>query len=73
LQTLEGYCAESRPSHLIYSETFVSQLKDDLLARELFINLKEAQVLLEDYRQHYNYHRPHGALGYITPAEAPAL
>ena len=35
-----------------YSKTFISRLRDELLERELFVNLKEAQVLLEDYRDH---------------------
>ncbi len=53
-----------------YSETFISRsMRDELLERELFVNLKEAQVLLEDYPKHYNHKRPHGALGYLTPAE----
>ncbi len=52
-----------------YSETFVSRLRDELLDRAIFAKLKEAQVLLEDYRSHYNHNRPHGALGYSTPAE----
>ena len=29
----------------------------------------EAKVLIEDYRGHYNHHRPHSALGYRTPVE----
>ena len=29
----------------------------------------ETKVLVEDYRGHYNHHRPHSALGYQTPAE----
>jgi putative transposase len=29
----------------------------------------EAKVLVEDYREHYNHHRPHSALGYRTPAQ----
>ena len=32
-------------------------------------DLLEAKVLVEDYRKHYNHHRPHSALGYQTPAE----
>jgi len=55
------------------SETFIGRLRDELLERELFANLKEAQVLLEDYRDHYNRKRPHGALGYLTPAEFAAI
>jgi putative transposase len=35
----------------------------------MFADLLEAKVLVEDYRDHYNHHRPHSALGYQTPAE----
>jgi transposase InsO family protein len=57
---------------IAYSETFISRLRDELLNREVFVNLKEAQVLSGDYREHYNNHRPHGALGYLTLAEFAA-
>lgn len=67
------YIEPGAPWENAYSETFVSQLRDELLDRELFINLKEAQILLEDYREHYNRRRPHGALGYMTPAEFATL
>jgi Integrase core domain len=40
-----------------------------VLKREVFADLLEAKVLVEDYRGHYNHHRPHSALGYQTPAE----
>ncbi len=66
------YIEPGSPWENAYSETFVSRLRDELLDRELFINLKEAQVLLEDYRGHYNQSRPHGALGYLTPEEFAA-
>jgi putative transposase len=49
----------------LLKETFISRMREELLEREMFVNLKEAQVLLEDYRDHYNHHRPHGALGYL--------
>jgi putative transposase len=67
------YIEPGAPWENAYSETFISRLRDELLDRELFANLKEAQVLLEDYRDHYNHHRPHGALGYLTPAEFAAI
>lgn len=66
------YIEPGSPWENAYAETFVGRLRDELLARELFANLKEAQVLAEDYREHYNHHRPHGALGYLTPAEFAA-
>ncbi len=67
------YIEPGSPWENAYSETFISRLRDELLERELFTNLKEAQVLLEDYRSHYNHNRPHGALGYLTPAEFAAI
>lgn len=57
----------------LLSETFISRLRDELLDREVFANLKEAKVLAKDYRDHYNRQRPHGALGYLTPAEFAAI
>jgi transposase InsO family protein len=51
-----------------YVESFNGKLRDELLARELFDTLKEAQVLLEAWRREYNTIRPHSALGYRPPA-----
>jgi integrase-like protein len=34
----------------------------------LFSCLAEARVLIEDWRQDYNAHRPHSALGMMAPA-----
>ena len=57
-----------------YSESFNGKLRDELLDRELFYTLREAQVLIEWWRQHYNGVRPHSALGYRPPApEARAV
>jgi len=55
-----------------FNESFNSRLRDELLNAELFMNLKEAQVVTEDYRLDYNHHRPHSSLGYATPAEFAA-
>lgn len=66
------YIEPGAPWENAYSETFVSRLRDELLDRELFANLKEAQILLEDHREHYNHYRPHGSLGHMTPAEFAA-
>jgi transposase InsO family protein len=66
------YIEPGAPWENAYSETFISRLRDELLDREAFANLTEAQVLAGDYREHYNHSRPHGALGYLTPAEFAA-
>src|ERR687894_2002685 len=44
------------------------QLRDELLRAEVFNTLREAQVLIERWRKHYNTARPHSALGYRPPA-----
>ncbi len=51
-----------------YIESFNGKLRDELLDRELFYSLREAQVLVEEWRRHYNTRRPHSALGYRPPA-----
>ena len=63
------YIEPGAPWENAYSETFISRFSDELLNREVFADLVEAKVLIEDYRGHYNHHRPHSALGYQTPAE----
>ncbi|MSO21541.1 MAG: IS3 family transposase, partial [Acidobacteria bacterium] len=35
---------------------------------EIFYSLKEAQVVIEQWRQQYNTRRPYSALGYRPPA-----
>jgi len=55
-----------------YGESFLARLRDEVLDRELFTSELEARVVLEDFRGHYNHDRPHGALGYRTPAEYAA-
>src|SRR3712207_3510285 len=44
------------------------KLRDELLDGEVFHTLREAQVLIEQWRRHYNTVRPHSALGYRPPA-----
>lgn len=51
-----------------YCESFNSKLRDELLAREIFYDLREAKVLIETWRRYYNTARPHSSLGYRPPA-----
>ena len=51
-----------------YVESFNGKLRDELLRAEVFNTLREAQVLIERWRKHYNTARPHSALGYRPPA-----
>lgn len=51
-----------------FVESFHGRLRDECLNREQFWTLTEARVVIEDYRHHYNQHRPHSKLGYLSPA-----
>ena len=52
-----------------YIESFFDKLRDECLNREVFRNGREAQVIVENWRQEYNNYRPHSSLDYLTPAE----
>jgi putative transposase len=51
-----------------YCESFNGKLRDELLNGEIFYSLKEARILIEQWRQHFNTVRPHSSLGYRPPA-----
>lgn len=51
-----------------YVESFNGKLRDELLNGEIFYSMKEAQVMIEKWRRHYNTKRPHSSLGYKPPA-----
>ena len=50
-----------------YIESFNGKMRDELLNGEIFYSLKEAQVIIEMWRHHYNTIRPHSSLGYRPP------
>ena len=43
-------------------------LRDELLNGEIFYTLREAQIVIESWRRHYNAVRPHASLNYRPPA-----
>lgn len=51
-----------------YIERFNGKHRDEKLNGELFFTLKEAQVLIENWRIEYNTFRPHSSLKYRPPA-----
>jgi len=53
-----------------YCESFNGKLRDECLNGEIFYSLREAQVVIEKWRVHYNTLRPHSSLGYRPPAPA---
>ena len=49
-------------------ESFHSRVRDELFDVEEFSCLAEARVVIEDWREDYNRHRPHSSLGMRAPA-----
>jgi transposase InsO family protein len=63
-----AYIEPGSPWENGYVESFNSKLRDELLNGEIFYSLREAQILIEGWRQHYNAIRPHSALRWTPPA-----
>jgi len=54
-----------------YVESFNGKMRDELLNREIFYTLKEAQILIERWRKEYNYIRPHLPLDIVPQRHKP--
>ena len=63
-----AYIAPGSPWENGYVESFNARLRDELLDGEIFYSLREAQIVIESWRRHYNAIRPHQSLGYRPPA-----
>ncbi len=63
------YIKPGSPWQNARGESFNGRLRDECLNVEWFNNLREAKVVIESWRQHYNKERPHSRLKYQTPVE----
>src|SRR5262249_2663453 len=63
-----AYIERGSPWENGYIESFNARLRDELLDGEIFYTLREAQIVIESWRRHYNTIRPHASLGYKPPA-----
>ena len=63
-----AYIDPGSPWQNPFVESFHSRVRDELLDVELFACLAEAQVVIGDWREDYNRHRPHSSLGMRAPA-----
>jgi len=63
-----AYIEPGSPWENGYCESFNARFRDELLNGEVLYSLREAQILIEQWRRHYNAIRPHSALGYRPPA-----
>ena len=62
------YITPGSPWENGYCESFNGKLRDECLNGEIFYSLKEATVVIEQWRKQYNTIRPHSSLNYRPPA-----
>jgi putative transposase len=58
-----------KPVENAHIESFNGRLRDECLNVHQFASLDDARQKIEAWRQDYNQHRPHSALGHLTPSE----
>jgi transposase InsO family protein len=70
LRQIEVSMAQGKPTPVACRDAGISQqsYRDELLNGEIFYSLKEGQIVMEQWRKHYNTIRPHSSLGYRPPA-----
>jgi putative transposase len=57
------------PEENSYIEAFHSILEHDVIERNVFDSYYEAKEMLDRYFSHYNYHRLHRSIGFMTPQQ----
>lgn len=62
-----AYIEPGSPWENGYCESFNGKMRDEFLNGEIFYSLREAQIIIEKWRNHYNTKRPHSALSYRPP------
>ena len=67
LGTRPLYIEPGSPWERGYCESFNGKLREKCRNGEIFYSLKEARIVIEQWRQQYNRIRPHAALGYRPP------
>ena len=65
--TKTAYIEPGSPWENGFCESFNARLKDEFLNGDIFYTLKEAKILIEQWRVHYNTLRPHSSLNWKPP------
>jgi putative transposase len=66
------FIAPWKPVQNAFIESFNGRLRDECLNEHIFVNLHNAQQIIESWRQDYNTNRPHSSLNDMTPEEFSA-
>jgi putative transposase len=64
-----AFTRPGKPVENAFIESFNGRLRDECLNVHSFVSIAHARQLIAERRRDYNGHRPHGALGHLTPSE----
>lgn len=67
-----AFIAPGKPWQNGSNESFNGRFRDECLDMEWFRTRREAVVVIESWRKHFNEVRPHSSLRYLTPTEFAA-
>lgn len=62
------YISPGSPWENPFIESFNGTFRGECLNRWIFADGREAQAIIEQWRQEYNHRRPHSSLSYLPPA-----
>src|SRR5476651_1060700 len=64
LRQIEVVMGQGKSTQIACRDAGIAEqsFRDELLNGEIFYSLKEAQIVIEQWRKHYNTIRPHSAL-----------
>jgi len=68
MQVKTAFITPGSPWENGFNERFNGSLRDELLNGEIFYSMKEAVVMVENWRKEYTEIRPHSSLRYKPPA-----
>jgi len=57
-----------KPTQNAFVENLNGKFRNECLNQHWFRSLDEASYLIDQWRYHYNYERPHSSLNYVPPA-----
>lgn len=63
-----NYTRPGKPTDNGHIESFNGRLREECLNQHIFTSLADAKEKIELWRQDYNQARPHGSLGWLSPA-----
>jgi putative transposase len=63
------YIAPGKPTRDAFVESFNGRFRDECLNESLFTSLQQAKATIKIWKENYNQHGPHSALGNRTPME----